>query len=125
MRDIVEWKHPSAIDLVVQIPQPVRGSGHGEVGDRPDHPAQEEHHGSDIRELETETLVSTFTANLQAGCACLIGFDVVISAVAGLDASEEELTDLDIRPAANVLREVGAPWLKAPSAISDQCTVTG
>lgn len=102
-----------ALDLVVHVLQAVAVAVHGEVRNRPDHLAKEEHHRSHVEEREAKALVPAVN-DLQADCPGLIGLELVVSPEIGFEGSEEVLADLDVGPAGDVLREVRAPPERAP-----------
>src|SRR6266545_1238053 len=71
-------------------------------------------HCSDVEELQPETFVPALN-DLQSDRLGVLGLDLVLLAVGRFEWSEEELADLDVGGAANVLSEVRAARSEDPS----------
>ena len=100
-------------DLVVHVSQSAAVSVDGEVRDGPDDLAEEEDHRSDVEELQPKTFVPALN-DLQPDRLGVLGLDLVVPAVGRFEWSEEELADLDVGAAANVLSEVRAARSEHP-----------
>src|SRR5690242_18025993 len=100
-------------DLVVQVSQPGAVALDGEVRDGPDDLAEEVDDRSDVEELQAEPFVAALN-DLEPDRLGVRDLDLVMAAVRRFERPEEELADLDVGAATDMLCEVRAARSEHP-----------